>query len=568
MADLRVSDSLSLPLDLVVQKSALLARSGAGKTNTAVVIAEELLVAGQQVVILDPPGAWWGLRSSADGAAAGFPIVVLGGIHGDLPLEATAGALIADLVVDQGISAVLDLSEFTWGEMAKFVPAFCQRLYHRKNRVRDPMLLIVEEADELAPQRPEANQTLMLAAVERIAKRGRMRGIGLLAITQRSAALNKHVLSQIEVLIALQTTDPRDIKAIDEWVERTGDQERRRQLLAEIAQLPVGTAFLWSPAWLRTFQKVSFRRRRTFDSSATPEPGKRQVMPKELAAVDLEHLRTRMAETVERAKENDPAELKRQLEDLRRQSRAAPVITEREKIVEVQVPVLAAEQIAEVRAIADGMTATGMRLIDAAGEIKAALLRVESAPTAVKAAAAMTPRVARVETPAKAPTRTVPAATLPAMDVKLSLAERKVLSVLAQYPEGRTKTQVAILTGYASGGGGFNNALSALRTKGFLSGSKERLVITDAGQAALGPVEPLPTGQALVEHWLRQLPKAERAILEYLVNGYPKAMSKEDLAEETGYKASGGGFNNALSRLRTLELIERGEPRASAAFFE
>ncbi len=53
-------------------------------------------------------------------------------------------------------------------------------------------------------------------------------------------------------------------------------------------------------------------------------------------------------------------------------------------------------------------------------------------------------------------------------DARLSLAERKVLTVLAQYPQGRTKTQVALLTGYSVQGGGFGNALSALRSKGVL----------------------------------------------------------------------------------------------------
>lgn len=37
-------------------------------------------------------------------------------------------------------------------------------------------------------------------------------------------------------------------------------------------------------------------------------------------------------------------------------------------------------------------------------------------------------------------------------------------------------------------------------------------------------------------------------------------MGKEELADAAGYEASGGGFNNALGRLRTLELVEgRGE---------
>jgi alkylated DNA nucleotide flippase Atl1 len=148
-------------------------------------------------------------------------------------------------------------------------------------------------------------------------------------------------------------------------------------------------------------------------------------------------------------------------------------------------------------------------------------------------------------------------------DMKLSLAERKVLTVLAQYPQGRTKTQVALLTGYSVKGGGFGNALSALRSKGYMIGSKD-LQITDAGLAALGTWEPLPTGPALVDYWLAQLSKAERAILQVLVAAGGRVMTKQQVADATGYEASGGGFGNALSRLRTLELIEgRNEVRAN-----
>ena len=50
---------------------------------------------------------------------------------------------------------------------------------------------------------------------------------------------------------------------------------------------------------------------------------------------------------------------------------------------------------------------------------------------------------------------------------------------------------------------------------------------------------------------------------------YPASLTKQEVGERAGYEPSGGGFNNALSRLRTLELIEgRGELRASEGFFE
>jgi hypothetical protein len=143
------------------------------------------------------------------------------------------------------------------------------------------------------------------------------------------------------------------------------------------------------------------------------------------------------------------------------------------------------------------------------------------------------------------------------------------LTVLAQFPAGRSKSQIAILTGYAARGGGFNNAISALRSRGLLNGSQSHMTITAAGSTALGSWEPLPTGQALLDYWVRELPKAESLILRALCRVYPKEMTKAQVAAATGYEASGGGFNNALSKLRTLELVTRGaEIKASGAFFE
>lgn len=79
-----------------------------------------------------------------------------------------------------------------------------------------------------------------------------------------------------------------------------------------------------------------------------------------------------------------------------------------------------------------------------------------------------------------------------------------------------------------------------------------------------------PPAGALVEHWLTQpqLGKAERLILTALADAWPATMTKDDLAAAAGYAAGGGGFNNALGKLRTLELISgRGELQLSNDLF-
>jgi len=58
-------------------------------------------------------------------------------------------------------------------------------------------------------------------------------------------------------------------------------------------------------------------------------------------------------------------------------------------------------------------------------------------------------------------------------------------------------------------------------------------------------------------------------ILETLYEAYPNCLTKEEVAVRTDYSVGGGGFNNALSKLRTLELIEgRGTLTAGEVFFE
>jgi hypothetical protein len=139
----------------------------------------------------------------------------------------------------------------------------------------------------------------------------------------------------------------------------------------------------------------------------------------------------------------------------------------------------------------------------------------------------------------------------------LKKAERSILSVLAQFSDGRSKRQLAMLSGYAIAGG-FNNAIGSLRSLGYINKAGEPILILPDGLAAIaGNYEPLPSGRALFDFWLGKLNKAERLILSKLIESWPNPLSKEVLAEQTGY-AIAGGFNNALGRLRTLQLITRG----------
>ncbi len=145
----------------------------------------------------------------------------------------------------------------------------------------------------------------------------------------------------------------------------------------------------------------------------------------------------------------------------------------------------------------------------------------------------------------------------------LGRCERAILTVLAQHGP-RTKSQIGILAGYSSKSGGFRNALSTLRTGRFIYDSDGRLAITTDGHQVLGDVEKLPRGRDLLEYWKANAGGlCERTILDVLAAAYPQRLPKDRIAAETArfrddgepYSASSGGFRNALSRLRTLELV-------------
>ncbi len=561
---LHLARGLTLPVEMVTQTAAILAKRGAGKTHTAVVLTEELLDAGQQVVILDPLDVWFGLRSSVDGKAPGFPITVLGGEHGDLPLEASSGAIVADFVVENRAPIVLSMRHFSMADQRRLVTDFCERLYHRKgqDKYRQPLQLVIDEADEFVPQRIQAGQERMFGSVDRLVRRGRASGIGVTLISQRAAVINKDVLTQIEILICLRTISPQDRKALEAWVEAHDAHDQRQEFMDSLASLGIGEAWVWSPGWLDLFKRVQIRERRTFDSSATPKVGERPVAPTASAAVDLEKLRKDLAATIERAKIEDPRELRKRIAGLEAElrKRASPMDP---------AALQRAREQGRAEAVDEFQRAQDAKLAQLRGIFAVVSDQLAKAAHLLNGAAKPAPRIPRAPPPT--PARPAPRRTLQAsgpIDERLAGGERKILTVLAQYQgPGRTKRQVAILAGYAIKGGAFANYLGSLRSKGYIEG-RDLLRITDSGLAALGSYEPLPAGRDLLEHWLRQLGRAERLILQTLADVFPAALTKENLGASTGYEPSGGGFANAIGKLRTLELIEgHGELRASEELF-
>src|SRR5712691_2454742 len=237
-----------------------------------------------RVAIVDPLGVWWGLRASADGSAAGSPVVVFGGKHADVPITAEMGAALGRMIASEALACVVDLSELgSNAARRRFMAAFSEALYETNE---EPLHLVLDEADLWAPQRPIKGWESLLGHIEEIVRRGRVRGFIPWLITQRPAVVHKDVLSQADILSAMKLTSSQDRDAIGGWIEGQADRQEGKRILGDLPRLQRGEGYLWAPAH-DILHRVAFPPIRTFDSSRTPKRGERLAIPRTLAEVDL-----------------------------------------------------------------------------------------------------------------------------------------------------------------------------------------------------------------------------------------------------------------------------------------
>lgn len=562
MTALKIARGFALPLDLVTEATAIVATRGAGKSSASAVIVEEAFALGVQSVVFDRTGVYWGLRSNVDGDGEGLPIYVLGGPHGDVPLETHAGGLIADLVVDSGHSFVLDLSDFSKSAAIKFAADFLERLYDRKARSRTTTLIVMDEAHFYAPQTPrggfKGDSARLMGAMEDMVGLGRSRGLGVVLTTQRTQSLNKAILDLIETLLVMRMLSPRARDAVQDWI-REKQEDDREGVIATLDSLPTGTAWVWSP--LRgILKKVPIRRIKTFDSFETPKPGQTQVEPTARKELDLAALGEQMQATAERAKENDPAELRRKIRDLNRELERRPVEQEVvERTVEVpievpiEVPVVSDEQIELLQSIAGELRDVG----DAASALRAVADQIESAVKSARTPPReQVPERASRPAASPRPPKREPQPTVEVGDLS-SYAVGLLQTLAERYPMRLTRSQISMFSGRKPRSSAFSAALADITRGGYVAVEHGQYELTEAGIDVVGDVASEPaTGAELLDMWRSALPGYERDLFDALVDAGDDGLTRPELAERTGRSLTSSAFSAAISTLSKNGLAE------------
>ena len=248
-------DGTTLPTsEIMTGRAFLTGKSGSGKSNSASVIAEELLERGLPLLIIDTDGEYLGLKERYDLHHVGKSD------EADTDIDEADPAKLAELGLEKNVPIILDISGVLDADVgADMARRVIEQLFQTGNRVRKPFLVIVEEIHEFLPEsgkRGDISETLL-----RVAKRGRKRGIGLLGISQRPAAVDKDFITQCDWIVWHRLTWDNDTRVVSRMIGT--------DYADAVQELDTGEAFLMAD-WDDSIRRVRFRRKRTKDIGATP----------------------------------------------------------------------------------------------------------------------------------------------------------------------------------------------------------------------------------------------------------------------------------------------------------
>jgi hypothetical protein len=611
---LRIAPGVSIPAeDFIESATGFIGKRGAGKSGGVKVLEEELFRVGLPFITLDPVGVHWGIKSSFDGKSPGLPVLVIGGEHGDLRLERRAGAEIARAVVEANISCVIDFSQEPKAAYRQFVSEFAHELF-RINK--SPRVVILEEAPALVPQKIPSDRAELYEAVERLVSRGRNKGIGVVLVGQRAATINKDVLTQIDNLFVGRLVGKTDRKALGEWVEAWDVEDKFGEFMESLATLPTRTMWLWSPEALKKFEPIRFKDFTTFHADLTHmrRLGLLDIQP---VTTDVSAVVTKLGKEMEKfAKEKTDAsevvrlrQKVRELEGLAHRAgeqqheirkgydnfmveplkqQVAELESERKRLIsERDAANTRLRRLGDIRkqvlAIASKQEAHGKQLQESllllAGQVGADALmeHVEfhartTPPSAFTSS--LTPRRRRHD-PQQSHASLVPrnpefgGPDVVNGEVQIKAGARRMLDELAsRHPITLTYSQLATLAGFTPSGGTATTYRGVLLRAGMMEEDREGgFHVTKKGFDFLGSdIPPTPsTHEEIMDRWRRSVKKGCYDILDFVASRHHEAVTREQIADATGFTVTGGTFTTYLGILRRNGLIEVAENEVRAS---
>jgi hypothetical protein len=574
------------PAKLLTTRMLVTANSGGGKSFLLRKLFEQIGRTAQ-LIVLDMEGEFVTLREKLD--------LVIVGPGGEIPADVRSSGLLVRRLMERELSAVIDMSEMRATDRRRFVRQFCETLVELPKALWRPLFVGLDEAHQFAPEKGQGEAESTQAVID-LCTLGRKRGYCSVLATQRISTLNKTAAGECNNKFIGRMTLDVDIKraAFELGVSPVDAVKMLRDREA-------GEFYGFGPAIDRTgVTLLKVGQVETTHPTAgkgrtltPPKPSKTIAavvaeltdLPKEAEAEikDLAAARHRIAELERQLKRPAPAaaaaDKGRATEE--KAKRDAATIAQLKKGLESAMKVMAeihakgfdaagvdpevvkkavqsaADQIlkaaqaqlgrreAEFNRLKEEVRKNlqAMQKLLEASDVNVRVDVKHNEPFTVKAGGgpAPSPRVAKPS-----------AAALPDGGA-LPKGEAAVLSAIAQHgQDGADREQLTVLTGYKRSSR--DTYLQRLKERGLIQPGGAELLATDAGVQALGSdFTPLPTGSALLQHWLGRLPEGERRVLEVIVSYHPNVVERAVIDDATGYKRS--SRDTYLQRLSSRRLV-------------
>jgi hypothetical protein len=526
-------------------KSRLLiqASSGGGKSYAIRKLIEETNGHVQQI-ILDIEDDFSTLREKYD--------FILVGRGGDVAADIRTAELLAQRVLELRADVIINLYELKHHERIIFVKRFLDAMVNAPKELWHACLIILDEAHQFAPEKTKSES---LSAVIDMESRGRKRGFCLIPATQRPAKLHKDVAAECQnKLIGLANMDI-DRKRAAEELGFTA-----KQSILSLRDLSAGEFFAVGPAFGRGVLKVKIGEVKT-DHHQAGKIATKSIKP--IATSKVKQILSRLEDLPKEVEQEakDKLSLQNRIRELERELKVAKSQTK----IETKV-----EKIVDPQAIKSAMSEFKNKI---AKDLKSDL--AEFHKNVIKKFNEETPQGPfeimsgnpnnfvnkTISIPKNILTTTINSSGI------LPQGEKAILVACAQYPNGATREQLTVLTGYKRSSR--DAYLQRLGNKNYIRIQNGQIFATEDGISALGSdFEPLPEGLELQNYWLNKLPIGESSILRILIEANGRPIDRDILTESTGYQRS--SRDAYIQRLCAKQLVineGRGCVKASPNLF-
>lgn len=530
-------------IDFANQGNTCLGIRGSGKTYGASKLAEELMDAKIPFVTFDPTGVWKNLRNGINGNP-GYPVVVVGGMHPDIPLTEETAVDILHSALKAGVSIIFDFRGISTSSKGKWVNIVgdCVEFLLGNNEQYGLRHVFIEEAAEFVPQKLDSTPRAKItySRIESLARMGRNFGLGYTLINQRAEEISKAILEICEQVFVFRQAGKNSLKSIKDWLDYRG-LEDSRGIVQSLPKLEAGECWVINQD---VEQRIRILPKKTFH----PNPKEHIVkLPANVVKADvtkfIQHINELMAESgvdatpvpVKATKEakNRITELEKELQRMDNDYNIIGQMNEALKTENIELR-NRLHSIANIATIDIEPPKLTNELVNKMMSIPVTLGKHPNTENMITKK--------EVE-------------QLVSDDLSGGAAAIRMLKAAAMFPAGIAKSRMAIIAGIKVSGSTFRNGISKLNTSGYITGNGlEGYVITAEGKKVAGKVQ---KPDNLVSFWKTIVGPtgASGRMLSALDKAYPRHLTKSELAGIVGIEPSGSTYRNGISKLNKNKLV-------------